>query len=61
MRRYGFAAVEKSREQMNGNDAIHKPLIGDLLLHHACGDEGCRTATCETAHGRGDVCRAEHA
>ncbi|MCB0095008.1 MAG: FAD-dependent monooxygenase [Caldilineaceae bacterium] len=33
MRRYGFAAVQKSRAQMSGDDAIHKPVIGDLILH----------------------------
>ncbi len=33
MRDYGFAAVIESRAQMDGNGAINKPVIGDLILH----------------------------
>lgn len=29
---YGFDAVTKSREQMDGNDPIHKPIIGRIAL-----------------------------
>ncbi|WP_112275459.1 FAD-dependent oxidoreductase [Lentzea terrae] len=29
---YGFAAVQSSREQMDGNGAIHKPVIGRVVL-----------------------------
>ena len=32
MREYGFDAVLKSREQMDGNGAIHKPIIGRAVL-----------------------------
>lgn len=32
MRAYGFDAVLKSREQMDGNGAIHKPVIGRAVL-----------------------------
>jgi 2-polyprenyl-6-methoxyphenol hydroxylase-like FAD-dependent oxidoreductase len=32
MRDYGFDAVLKSRAQMDGNAAIHKPIIGRLAL-----------------------------
>jgi 2-polyprenyl-6-methoxyphenol hydroxylase-like FAD-dependent oxidoreductase len=32
MREYGFDAVRKSREQMDGNGAIHKPVIGRAVL-----------------------------
>lgn len=32
MRDYGFAAVRKSRDQMDGNALIHKPLIGRVAL-----------------------------
>jgi 2-polyprenyl-6-methoxyphenol hydroxylase-like FAD-dependent oxidoreductase len=32
MIRYGFEAVQASREQMDGNGAIHKPVIGRVVL-----------------------------
>jgi 2-polyprenyl-6-methoxyphenol hydroxylase-like FAD-dependent oxidoreductase len=32
MRDYAYAAVEKSREQMDGKELIHKPLIGRVVL-----------------------------
>lgn len=32
MREYGFEAVLKSREQMNGDDLIHKPVVGRAML-----------------------------
>ena len=32
MRGYGFDAVRKSRAQMDGNGAIHKPIIGRAAL-----------------------------
>jgi 2-polyprenyl-6-methoxyphenol hydroxylase-like FAD-dependent oxidoreductase len=32
MRRYGFEAVLKSREQMNGEGPMNKPVIGDAML-----------------------------
>ncbi len=32
MRQYGFSAVLKSREQMNGDSPMNKPVIGDLML-----------------------------
>jgi 2-polyprenyl-6-methoxyphenol hydroxylase-like FAD-dependent oxidoreductase len=32
MREYGFAAVEKSREQIDGNAIVHKPIIGRIAL-----------------------------
>ena len=32
MRRYGFDAVRTSRAQMDGNDAMHKPIIGRAAL-----------------------------
>src|SRR6185312_16168349 len=32
MRRYGYEAVLKSRQQMDGRSATHKPVIGRLLL-----------------------------
>jgi 2-polyprenyl-6-methoxyphenol hydroxylase-like FAD-dependent oxidoreductase len=32
MIRYGFEAVQSSREQMDGNGAIHKPVIGRVVL-----------------------------
>ncbi|MCB0182872.1 MAG: FAD-dependent monooxygenase [Caldilineaceae bacterium] len=33
MRGYAYNLVRKSREQMDSNDPIHKPVIGDLMLH----------------------------
>jgi len=32
MRAYGFDAVKKSLRQMSGNDPIHKPIIGRIVL-----------------------------
>lgn len=32
MRRYSSEAVERSRRQMDGRSAIHKPVIGRILL-----------------------------
>jgi 2-polyprenyl-6-methoxyphenol hydroxylase-like FAD-dependent oxidoreductase len=32
MRQYGFEAVRKSREQMNGDSPMNKPVIGDVML-----------------------------
>jgi 2-polyprenyl-6-methoxyphenol hydroxylase-like FAD-dependent oxidoreductase len=32
MRRYGFDAVLKSRQQMDGRDPIHRPVIGRVVL-----------------------------
>jgi 2-polyprenyl-6-methoxyphenol hydroxylase-like FAD-dependent oxidoreductase len=32
MRDYAYEAVEKSREQMDGNGLIHKPVIGRVML-----------------------------
>jgi 2-polyprenyl-6-methoxyphenol hydroxylase-like FAD-dependent oxidoreductase len=32
MRAYGFAAVRSSRKQMSGDDPIHKPLAGRVVL-----------------------------
>jgi 2-polyprenyl-6-methoxyphenol hydroxylase-like FAD-dependent oxidoreductase len=32
MRRYGYEAVLKSRQQMDGRAAIHKPVVGRVAL-----------------------------
>ena len=41
MLRYSTEAVIKSRQQMNANDAIHKPIIGRIQLAAMRGGARC--------------------